>query len=160
MNIVTWDGSIRLTVQEDIAFIGMCETSQGHKYLHSWADDIHRKNLCDQNFIYLSGLDKNGDLAGYSLLKKTDEKTIEYKRIASNEPNKGFGRPFMKAVLDYLTEHTCYEKVWLDVYEANERARHVYLSLDFKETSKVDPPETSPADFGKLVIMQKSISCR
>ncbi len=155
---MAWTGSIRLSTHEDIPFIISCENSETHKYLHSWTNDVHKKNMGDKNFIYLSGLDENREIAGYSLLKKSNEKTIEYMRVASKVPNIGFGKPFMKAVLNYLIQQTSYEKIWLDVYEANERARHVYRSIGFIETSKVQPPDTIPCNFGRLVVMQKYIS--
>ena len=67
-------------------------------------------------------------------------------RIVISEPGQGLGRMVLRAIMSKVFDELGAHRLWLDVFEYNARARHVYRSLGFVEES-VD---------GSLVVMSIS----
>lgn len=149
---------IRPAMQTDISLFTTYEGSVSHPYIGAWPEAVHKKNMADQAFHYLIAADHEGQAIGYAILKETDSVRMEFLRIAMTKPNTGGGQPFMKAVLAYIQDKCDQNTVWLDVYEANKRARHVYEKLGFHVTHTEDAPTTAPKEFGQLVFMEKDLA--
>ena len=149
--------SFRPCDKNDIEFIVNCEAAVSHKYIHAWKRETHLAKIHDPTIMYFAGLDENNKIRSYSILRQSSENKIEWIRVAVEAPGKGFGKPFMMDILNYLSELKQYKYVWLDVYEANQQARNVYNSLSFVETSISPAPVNSPESFGNLVILRREL---
>jgi RimJ/RimL family protein N-acetyltransferase len=53
------------------------------------------------------------------------------KRLVVASPGKGLGRQIVKQLMQIVFEEFKAHRMYLDVYEDNARARHVYESLGF-----------------------------
>lgn len=129
----------------DISYILSREADPANSYIHRWDEATHRANLADDAFHYLMAVDTEGEPLGYAILKDDDDGRVEWRRVVIAAPGKGIGKTFMKDVLDHFIT-AGKSAIWLDVYEHNARARHVYEGLGFTEThrepSPVDPEST------------------
>ena len=138
---------IRHATEEDIPFILACEKGPETTLVHGDPEAVHKKNIPNSDYSYLIAETPKGELLGFSLLVKTDETRTEWRRIIMAKPSGGYGKTFMRQVIDTIFEGSA-ELIWLDVYEENTRAIHVYQSLGFIETYR----EPSPKDASKTLL--------
>jgi diamine N-acetyltransferase len=59
-------------------------------------------------------------------------KSLELKRIVVGKPDQGIGRNLLKAALERAFGEFGAHRLWLDVFETNARARHVYAGVGFQ----------------------------
>jgi diamine N-acetyltransferase len=57
---------------------------------------------------------------------------VEFKRIVVNEKGSGFGHEAVRLVKREVFERYRAHRLWLDVFEHNQRAKALYLSEGFK----------------------------
>lgn len=147
---------LRKADEKDINFIIALEAGTANVYVHSWDRETHQLKIHETGTHYLIAEDEAGARLGYAILKDDGPDRIEWRRIIMASPGKGHGRHFMQAVIDHFrafgTNH-----LWLDVYEDNKRARHVYHSLGFRGTQR-KPLESNPAV--TLLIMELALETR
>lgn len=58
--------------------------------------------------------------------------------IDKNYQNKGYGREALKQGMKYLKDHFCVREIYTGVALGNEKAKHLYGSIGFKETGLVE----------------------
>ena len=100
------------------------------------ADDfqVHETRLADPDALYLLVL-KNAAPAGYAILRglASYNRSIELKRFVIAEPGHGLGRQALKVILHTAFREYAAHRFWLDVFEDNARARHLYRSIGLVE---------------------------
>jgi RimJ/RimL family protein N-acetyltransferase len=127
---------LRTAVAADIDFIVATERLPGFELLTArWSADQHRAALERADTRYLVGGWAAAPLAGFALLQPLDDvhEGAKLRRIAVTRPGEGFGTPFMRAVIDWVFDSTASDRLWLDVFTHNDRARHVYRRVGFRE---------------------------
>ena len=118
----------------DPDFILQEEARSEHRFIHRWHEHEHRRALANPACHYVVARNKADGLIGYAILFKQDDAAVELQRIVVSQPGEGIGSAFLKAVPAYCTGALQAQRVWLDVYEDNSRARHVYDKLGFRKT--------------------------
>ena len=112
-----------------------------YSFVHS--DDIftHQQQMRDPDYAYYT-VQEGDNSAGYVILRglTSADRSLELKRIVIAEPGHGVGTQVLRAVIDKKFFEFHANRLWLDVFEDNHRARHVYRSLGFVE-------ETTPSNF-------------
>jgi len=141
---------IRPATPDDLGFIRAQEDDPDNIYVHAYDDARHLANLKDQAYRYFISEDENGEPLGFAILIENKPDRIEWRRIIVDTDCRGTGKPFMRAVLKAMFEGAGAETVWLDVYEQNARARHVYRSLGFVETGE----DTQSVPGTRLILME------
>ena len=129
-------GVLRLATAADIAFIVATERLPGYERLTArWTHAEHQHALGRDDTRYLVGGRAPELLEGFAILQPIEplHEGAKLRRIAVTAPGSGFGRPFLRAVVQWVFESTPCERVWLDVFTHNECARHVYRSVGFRE---------------------------
>lgn len=144
---------LRKATAEDIFFIRALEMDPANVFVHCWDDETHRANIANQKFHYLIAEGVQGTALGYAILIENEPGILEWRRIIVARRDDGIGSEFMQAVIDNFTEKGA-SKLWLDVYEDNARARHVYKSMGFEETRTEQAPNDPDTI---LVIMERSL---
>ena len=81
---------------------------------------------------HLSIFNSENKLVGFIILIHHPEQVIELKRIVVNEKGKGYGQSSIQQVKKFAFKKLNAERLWLDVFDFNERAIHVYKKLGFK----------------------------
>jgi RimJ/RimL family protein N-acetyltransferase len=136
--------SLRRATADDIAFIMATERLPGYDVLVGCFEEaIHRANLADDNWLYLIGLDASGARQGFAVLQdRHDGDGSEFiRRVAVANAGRGFGKPFLAALIDWIFTHSDNARCHLHVRAGNGRARHVYGALGFQD---VGPEEGVP----------------
>lgn len=143
---------VRKATSDDLRFILELEAKPENTYVHAYDAETHTSNLEDPNIHYWIAEDTSGKAVGFAILFSNEQGRFEWRRIIMAEPGNGAGKPFMIAILDELRRIGAVS-IWLDVYPENDRARHVYGSLGFKETGT----EPNPKEPSKLLIVMELI---
>ena len=118
----------------DIPFIMATERRPGYDDLVGrFPQEEHRAYIVDDNWLYFLGLDERGKAQGFAILQDRNKcDGSEYlRRIAVTDAGKGFGKPFLTALIDWVFANTDATRFWLNVHNNNDRARHVYEQLGF-----------------------------
>ena len=91
-------------------------------------------------FIILSGL-QNPNLS------------LEFRRIVIQEKGKGIGRQCLQLVKRYCFDELKFHRLWLDVFEDNLRAIHLYQSEGFKKEGKLRDAIRQGENYKSLLIL-------
>ena len=128
--------SLRRATAADISFIMATERLPGYDVLVGcWEEDVHRANLADDNWLYFIGLDASGTPQGFAVLQnRHDGDGSEFlRRVAVANAGRGFGKPFLSALIDWIFTHSDNARCHLHVRSSNDRARYVYSALGFDD---------------------------
>jgi RimJ/RimL family protein N-acetyltransferase len=104
-------------------------------FIHTWSRADHRQNLSDPDMHYLIARDQDGRRLAFVILAglRSPARSIELARIAVVEPGSGIGRPVLRQLCDIVFNELGANRFWLDVFEENHRARHVYETVGFRQ---------------------------
>ena len=80
-------------------------------------------------------------------------RNVELKRIVISRPGQGLGRLVMQAIVAKVFDELAAHRLWLDVFEHNARARHVYRSSGFVEEGVLRECVKQPDRYASLVVM-------
>ncbi|MGI9545216.1 MAG: GNAT family N-acetyltransferase [Cyclobacteriaceae bacterium] len=104
-------------------------------FIGAFSHERHQQVIADPNERHFKFINGQQNMIGYAIISgfKQDHRYFELRRIAIAEKGKGYGRQALRLIKDYcFSEEACY-RLWLDVYDFNQRARQLYLSEGFKE---------------------------
>ena len=98
-----------------------------------WSHEQHAEEMAKPSVRYLI-LRDDGEVSGFALLQRIGkpDARVHLKRIAVREPGSGAGSRLLRAAIDWLFTNTETNRVDLDVYVDNERARRAYEKADFQ----------------------------
>jgi RimJ/RimL family protein N-acetyltransferase len=124
---------LRSTHKTDLPFVFKTEqkaSRDGFVGLESLAD--HEKFLADEDIRHLI-IETERRPVGYVILAglKDVHENIELKRIVVAEKGMGFGRKAVQMVKKMAFEELNANRLWLDVFDSNDRARRLYESEGF-----------------------------
>ncbi|HEV8042984.1 MAG TPA: GNAT family N-acetyltransferase [Bryobacteraceae bacterium] len=93
--------------------------------------------------------------AGHVILRgvQSVNRSIELMRIVVSEPDQGLGRAILNALVSKVFDELGAHRLWLDVFEHNARARHVYRSVGFVEEGVLRECVRQPGQYASLVVM-------
>lgn len=149
-------GSIRKALPDDILSIARIERNPEFRTLvGNWPEDKHREMLADPDAAYWVVESPTGQVAGFCILRglQSEHRSVEIKRIVVAVPNKGVGKQFLSFVLEQAFDAYRAHRVWLDVFEDNSRARHVYREIGFREDGILREAILRDAQYHSLVLM-------
>jgi predicted ester cyclase len=127
---------LRETRREDLE--GICEMEQGEarQFIIPYSLDRHQTEFARPDVVYKSIL-LDGKHIGYLILVlDADGQSVELRRIVMGTPGRGYGKKALSMVDAICRDELGRVRVWLDVFETNERARHVYESCGYHRFEK------------------------
>jgi len=125
---------LRPATPEDLAAIAALERSAAARpFVGQWDELRHRATLGGGDARYFVCADASGALEAYAILRGLNENSgaIELKRIVVARPNQGLGRRVLEELMRIVFEDLGAHRLFLDVFEDNARARHVYENAGF-----------------------------
>lgn len=128
MEQVTGDDKIRFEDTEPHELAAICHMEQGDARRFIMPDDLgrHKEQLGRPDVIYKS-IRRGDDLVGFVVLVlDPDGRSVELRRIVVSEPGCGIGKRAVTLVGELSRHELGRNRIWLDVFESNERARHLY----------------------------------
>lgn len=136
--VISKNIQVRESTDEDIAFIIATENKEEYQaFINRWTRDEHYQTISSSNKKHLIIENTKGIAIGYIILSGLDRpETIEFTRITLNVTGKGYGTETITILCNYIFVRYNSQSIWLDVKEHNERARHVYKKIGFKEVAR------------------------
>ena len=127
--------TVRLATEADVPAIMEIERTPGFEQFVGRSERAQHEAmmaLADTRYILLEDLEEP---VGFAILQGigTANAIIYLKRIAVNAPGKGLGKPFLAEMIRMSFEVFGAEKFWLDAFETNARARHVYVACGLQQ---------------------------
>ncbi|TDS57233.1 RimJ/RimL family protein N-acetyltransferase [Myroides indicus] len=120
---------------EDIAEIIRLENEDENKScILPYTREQHMAAIEDENMAHVSVWDKSsGKITGFIILCgiTNPNKSLEFRRIVISEKGKGIGRQCIRLIKEYCFISLRFNKLWLDVFQDNERASNLYKSEGF-----------------------------
>ena len=125
---------VELATEADIPAIMTIERSPGFDSLVGrWSAEEHAAEMAKPSARYF--IMRDGDQpAGFVMIQRLGEGhgKAHLRRIAVAEPGKGAGIRLINGVLDWLYTETDVNRIDLDVYVENERAKRSYEKAGFQ----------------------------
>lgn len=135
---------LRPATSEDIsAIVALERLPASAQFVGQWSEDRHRATLLSPDArYYVSEAEPRkaeqagaGDLRAYAILRGLSETSgsIELKRLVVHPPGEGLGRPILAELIRIAFEEFHAHRLFLDVFDDNPRALHLYRSFGFVE---------------------------
>lgn len=128
------DSLLRPAISGDIPQIAALERLPAFRnFVGQWPEERHLATLTSPDVRYYVSEAPNGAIQAFALLRGLQEasRSIELKRIVVATPGQGLGRRIVRELMRIVFEDLRAHRFYLDVYEDNARARHLYESLGF-----------------------------
>lgn len=99
-----------------------------------WNEAQHREEIARNSSRYFVLRDGSGSVAAFALLQRfgDPDRRLHLKRIAAREPGQGLGGRLLEALLRHLYATTEVNRIDLDVFLGNDRARRTYEKAGFR----------------------------
>jgi RimJ/RimL family protein N-acetyltransferase len=117
----------------DIPAIMAIERTPGFEgYVGRWSEDQHAAEMAKSSTRYLV-LRDGGEVKAFAIFQQIGEPDlrVHLKRIVAGEAGQGQGSRLLGSALDWLYTETETNRVDLDLFVENERARRAYEKLGF-----------------------------
>ncbi|MCJ8348558.1 MAG: GNAT family N-acetyltransferase [Moritella sp.] len=93
----------------------------------------YESEFTEINTTYLCIINSSNIILGYFILvKSAQKKSIQLKRILISKESLGIGQRALAKLEEYCISIMGIKRIWLDVYDNNYRAIHVYKKLGYQ----------------------------
>jgi RimJ/RimL family protein N-acetyltransferase len=153
------EGPVRLRPAAEIDLPFILATEEGGRragFLGGWPESEHRSALATVGTAYaVAEALPAWRSVGFVILRglTSPDRNIELKRIALTETDKGYGRHVLRLIARLAFGTLGAHRLWLDVYEHNARARHVYTTQGFVVEGTLRECIRLPGRWASLVVM-------
>jgi diamine N-acetyltransferase len=147
---------LRPACPEDVPAIAALEQRPEYRTLvGAWTEPMHLETLASADARYLVAEQDDGRFAGYAILLglASEHRSIELKRIVVRSPGAGAGGWMLRAILAIAFGELQAHRVWLDVFESNARAQHVYENLGFRREGLLREAVLKDGAYRSLILM-------
>jgi diamine N-acetyltransferase len=125
--------SLRDTTVEELAAICAMEQGDARHAISPYSLPRHRVEFAKPTIVYKS-ICRSGELAGFMILAlDADGQSVELRRIVVAEPGHGIGGRAVGMAGELCRTGLDRRRVWLDVFETNLRARHLYERCGYRQ---------------------------
>jgi diamine N-acetyltransferase len=146
---------LRKTTLADLDYVIRSEHSEENRaYIIPWSRERHIQSLSDPDLAHL--IVETDKPVGYVILAGLldPNQSVEFRRIVITEKGRGYGKTTIERVKELAFEGYNAHRLWLDVFDWNARAQHVYEASGFKREGMLrECLKTTDAQFESLVIM-------
>jgi RimJ/RimL family protein N-acetyltransferase len=112
-------------------FCRMEQEQDTSQFILPYSLQRHVEEFSREDQIYLS-IVKREKLAGFIILAlDADGSSVEFRRIVVTDRDNGTGQQAISALEDYCRQQLGRRRLWLDVFDFNQRGRHVYSKLGY-----------------------------
>jgi RimJ/RimL family protein N-acetyltransferase len=122
------------TKKSDLGMILSLEMDKENApYIFANSKKEHKNLISDSDVKHFLLKFKSGETIGFVILAglENKNKSIELRRIVIHDKGKGYGRQAIQKIKKTCFHELKCHRLWLDVLETNDRARHLYRSEGF-----------------------------
>ena len=102
-------------------------------YILPYSVDEHKEEFSRNDVVYKSVYDRHNNLVGFVILiLDPDGKSVEFGRIVIAPKGQSYGSRAVSLIERVCKEELNRQRIWLDVFEFNQRAQHVYESSGYR----------------------------
>lgn len=125
--------SIRDARTDQLECFHEMEQDEGsRRYIIPYSVNKHRREFDKENVIYKSVFDEQRRLIGFVILVlDEDTRSIEQRRIVIAPKGRTYGSRALGLIEEICKQELGRERIWLDVFVFNQRARHVYENAGY-----------------------------
>ena len=126
--------ALRKATKDDVAWIVAQEQRLDFSsFIHYWSAEAHERNLGDRDKLYLIATDSSQEPVAFVILAGllSPARSIELVRMAVAQPGIGIGKPLLRTLIHIIFTDLGANRLWLDVFDDNDRARHAYGAVGF-----------------------------
>ena len=127
------NGRTEKAAKADIPAIMAIERTPGFEtVVGRWTREQHAAEMAKKSSRYFV-LRERGEVTAFAIVQNLDnpDHRVHLKRIAAASPGQGSGSRLLKGVTDWLFTETETNRLDLDLFVENERARRAYEKLGF-----------------------------
>ena len=146
---------VDLAGPDDIPAIMAIERLPGYdKLVGRWDAGRHRAEMATPSVRYLA-LREGGALAGFAIVLGLDDpnRRAHLKRIAVAAPGRGGGARLLRGVIDHVFAKTRTNRLDLDVFVGNDRAKRAYERAGFTAEGVMREHHATPEGFRDVWLM-------
>lgn len=147
---------LRPTIEADLDFVIAAEqAAENRAFVGAWTRGQHRAAIESGDLSHLVIENAGGERVGYIILAGLtgSNESVELRRIVVTEKNRGCGRRALLEIKKLAFEKLKAHRLWLDVKEANARARHIYETEGFKTEGVLRECMKTENGYESLVVM-------
>lgn len=146
----------RATIVEELEWVSELEgSSEVSPFVTPWTLEEHREALASSDWAHWVMVPEAGSgPLGYVLLAGLTGREIELRRMVVAEPGRGIGRAALRLVKSLAFESWGASRLWLDVFDFNERARALYYSEGFQQVEVVPGEAVGGPPGSKLLVLE------
>lgn len=141
---------------EDIPLIMKLERiPEFHTMVGVCSEQEHVAAFHDPDVRYFVVSENKGETAGFALLRglQSPHRNLELKRFVIAEPGRGLGYRALAALMAHVFQQLHAHRLWLDVYETNTRAQHLYRKAGFQQDGIFREAIFRDGEFHTLLLM-------
>jgi len=121
------------------------------EFICSYSIERHVVEFEKDEMIYLN-INFNSKPVGFVLLKLEDDgRSIEFRRIVVVERGKGIGQQVLNKIEKYCLNKLKRNRLWLDVFDFNERGIYIYEKQGYKKVGETDIADKRAFIYEKLL---------
>lgn len=147
--------TVRPTAEADLPFVLATEDhARRAGFVGGWTEAEHRAALTDPGTLHWT-LEVDGERVGTLILRGIGgtDRNIELKRITLAVTDHGYGRQAFRLLKRHVFETLGAHRLWLDVFEHNHRARHLYESEGFVVEGVMRECFRTPDGWASLILL-------
>lgn len=125
---------LRPAVPADIPGIAALERLPAARdFVSQWSEAQHLEAMAGADARYFVGESESGGIQAFVILRGLADSSgsIQLKRIVVATTGQGLGRKILKELMRMVFREFGAHRLWLDVFDDNAGARHLYESLGF-----------------------------
>jgi diamine N-acetyltransferase len=150
------DMMIRAALPSDIPqIVAIEQIPEFRSYIGAWPAEEHGRTMAEADAEYFVAVSADQEIHGFVILQglTSEHRSIHLKRLAVRTPNRGLGRELLQFVTERTFLHHRAHRFWLDVFETNVRARHLYEAHGFRYDGVLRDAILRDGEYHSLVLM-------
>jgi RimJ/RimL family protein N-acetyltransferase len=147
---------LRPAADTDLVFIMAQEARPEYSpFINAWSEARHRSAMSSSDYRYQMFVDDAGAVQGYTIMRGYDSgnRSVELVRMVLARSGSGRGREACLLLLRQAFENDRVHRFFLDLFEDNARAEHLYRQLGFQLEGVLRDAERRGDVFRSLKVM-------